>query len=77
MSDELREQVQRYHELVQRYHALDEEIDTLLMAHQGHTENMDEEAMQRYRTLARQRDEAYNTMRAMEQTLFVEDDAED
>ncbi len=76
MSDELREQVQRYQELMQRYHALDEEIDTLLTAHEGHTENMDQEAMKHYRTLARQRDEVHNAMREMEQTLFVDDDTE-
>lgn len=73
MSDELRQQVTHYNELVKQYHALDDRIDALLMAHQGHTENMSEAAMQQYRQLAQERDEVLNSMRALEQVLFADD----
>jgi cell division protein FtsB len=76
MSDDLRQQVQEYQQLVQRYHALDEEIDALLTAHQGHTENMSEEAMAQYRSLARQRDDVFNAMRQMEQNLFTDEEVD-
>lgn len=76
MSDDMRQQVEEYHELVKRYHRLDEEIDSLLTAHHGHTENMSEEAMAQYRKLARERDDVFNAMRHMEQTLFVDDEAD-
>ncbi len=39
------------------YEALDEEIDTLIMAHGGTSEQMPPEDLERYRELARQRDE--------------------
>jgi len=77
MSDEMRQRVAEYQRLVERYQQLDEEIDALLTAHQGHTENMSDEAMVQYRALARQRDDVFNAMRAMEQTLFNEDGGDD
>ena len=73
MTNNMREQVQAYNELVQTYHALDEKIDTLLTGYDGHTENMPDEAIQQYRNLARQRDEVFNSMRAMEQELFSDE----
>jgi len=76
MSDDIRQKVEEYHQLVQRYHKLDEEIDSLLTAHQGHTENMSDEAMAQYRSLARQRDEVFNTMRQMEQILFADEEVD-
>lgn len=74
MADNMREQVEKYNQLVQQYHELDEQIDTLLMQYDGHTENMPDEAMRQYRNLARQRDDVFNNMKAMEQTLFVDED---
>ena len=61
------EQIARYNKLVQEYQALDKAVDTLLTGHHGHTENMSAEAMQRYRDLARKRDDAFNAVRTMEQ----------
>ncbi|MGB7339522.1 MAG: hypothetical protein WBC91_11575 [Phototrophicaceae bacterium] len=72
MSDNMLEKVTQYNELVHQYHALDEDIDSLLEHHQGHSENMTDEARTTYRQLARQRDDILNQMREMEQTLFSE-----
>ena len=52
--------------------AIDEQIDDLIHAHQGHSENMSDESRETYRQLARQRDDILNQMRTMEQTLFNE-----
>ena len=71
--DDMLQQVARYDELVKRYHALDQQIDKLLNDHQGHSENMSDDAMQRYRSLARERDDVFNAMRAMEQVLFADE----
>ena len=72
MSDNMLQQVTQYNELVQQYHALDEQIDDLIHAHQGHSENMSDESREAYRQLARERDDVFNQMRTMEQTLFAE-----
>jgi hypothetical protein len=73
MTNDMLQMVEKYNELVQQYHALDEQIDTLLHDHQGHSENMSNEAMQHYRSLARERDDVFNAMRAMEQDLFTDE----
>ncbi len=72
MSDNMLQEVTHYNELVQQYHALDEQIDDLIHAHQGHSENMSDESRETYRQLARERDDIFNQMRTMEQTLFAE-----
>lgn len=69
-------QVQNYRKIVLLYEALDEEIDKLIMEHDGSMENMSEEVRDRYRQLARQRDELHNEMRVMEMRLLDEDDEE-
>jgi hypothetical protein len=71
--DDMVRQVEKYDELVKHYHALDEQIDKLLHDHQGHSENMSDESMQHYRSLARERDDVFNAMRAMEQILFADE----
>ncbi|MGJ3238205.1 MAG: hypothetical protein ACFE0Q_05815 [Anaerolineae bacterium] len=71
MNDML-QQITRYNELVQAYEALDEQIDALLHAHHGHSENMSDASRTQYRELARQRDDLFNQMRTMEQTLFAD-----
>ncbi|MEM9952519.1 MAG: hypothetical protein AAF846_13005 [Chloroflexota bacterium] len=72
MTNNMLEQVTRYNDLVQQYHDLDEQIDTLLEVHHGHSENMTDSIRQTYRNLARQRDDIQNQMREMEQILFAE-----
>jgi hypothetical protein len=67
-------QVQNYRKIVLLYEALDAEIDRLIMQFGGASDNMPPEAMERYRTLARQRDELFNEMRALEQRLLSDDD---
>ena len=68
--------VQHYQELVTQYEALDEEIDALLMLHGGRTEDMPYVDLARYRVLARKRDELESEIRAIEQQLSLDDDAE-
>lgn len=70
---DLLQQVQQYRKVVLMYEALDEEIDTLIMAHGGTSDKMPAEDLQRYRSLARQRDELLNEMRTMEQQLLDEE----
>lgn len=77
MNDNESEQKQRvatYQRIVLQYEQLDEEIDNLLMAHDGRSDRMSPEDHARYRELARQRDELYNEMRALEQLLLSDDE---
>jgi len=73
-NDESRRAVEEYQRVVLAYETLDREIDTLLNAHRGNHDDMSAEELQRYRALARERDELYNTMRYMEQQLLDNDD---
>ena len=66
--------VQQYRKLVLVYEALDEEIDQLIMANGGHTEDMSPDMLDRYRSLARRRDDVQNDMRNLEQELQIDDD---
>ncbi len=70
------QQVQTYRKIVLLYEALDEEIDTLLMSHGGTSEKLPPDALAHYRDLARQRDELFNEMRALEQKLLSDDELE-
>lgn len=72
MSKDIRQQVIVYNELVQQYHALDEQIDDLIHAHDGHSENMTEQSREQYRQLARKRDDLFSQMRTIEQELFAD-----
>ncbi len=69
------DQVQTYRRLVLEYEALDEQVDALLAAHHGATENMSPNDYERYRELARQRDSVYHQMLALEQQLFPDEDS--
>ena len=71
---DLKQQVAIYQRIVEQYEQLDEEIDNLLMAHDGRSDRMSAEAHARYRNLANQRDELYNEMRALEQSLLSDDE---
>ena len=73
---DLAQQVQYYRKVVLMYEALDEEIDNLIMAHGGTSEQMPPEDHARYRDLARQRDELLNEMRTLEQQLLDDDELE-
>jgi hypothetical protein len=77
MADEERSvihQVQAYRKLVLVYEALDQEIDELIMSYGGVPEKMSPADLQRYRNLARRRDEVQNEMRVMEQQLQLDED---
>ncbi len=71
---DLKQQVAIYQRIVEQYEQLDEEIDNLLMAHDGRSDRMSAEDHARYRNLANQRDELYNEMRALEQSLLSDDE---
>lgn len=74
-NDADRRAVEEYQRVVLAYETLDQEIDTLLNIHRGNHEAMPAEELQRYRELARQRDDLYNTMRYMEQQFLENDDS--
>lgn len=71
---DVRRQVELYQQIVLRYEELDEQIDALLMAHDGRSDRMSPEDHARYRDLAQQRDELYNEMRALEQRLLSDEE---
>jgi hypothetical protein len=70
-------QVERYRKTVLEYEALDREIDALLMANNGATEEMSAEELAQYRDLAQRRDERYNQLKALERQLFKDDSEKD
>ena len=76
MSDETEnplELVQKYRKLVLVYEALDKEIDALIMAHGGSSEKMPPEDLERYRNLARQRDDVQGEMHELEMELNIDE----
>ncbi|MBK8026370.1 MAG: hypothetical protein IPK19_34520 [Chloroflexi bacterium] len=73
-SGDLQSQIAHYREVVLRYEALDEEIDALIMSYGGSSDKMPPHDLNRYRLLARARDELFSEMRALEQTLDLDDD---
>jgi hypothetical protein len=75
-SSDPRREVQNYRKMVLIYEALDEEIDRLIMANGGGSENMPPEALDRYRDLARKRDDVLNEIHIMEQKLQLDDETE-
>ena len=74
-SDALNE-VRNYRKMVLIYEALDEQIDKLIMENGGGSENMPPEALERYRDLARKRDDVLNEIRVLEQKLQLDDEME-
>ncbi|MFN7208824.1 MAG: hypothetical protein ACK4P1_00330 [Aggregatilineales bacterium] len=70
-ADELA-QVRAYQEFVLHYEALDEQIDQLLQAAGGRSEDLSDEAYVRYRELAALRDLAYNRMMELGSRLLDE-----
>lgn len=72
--NDMLEQIENYRSIVSAYESLNDKINKLLAKHSGGTENMSSEDLAHYRKLARQRDEALNEMRWLEQQLL--DDSE-
>ena len=64
--------VQKYQTLVLEYEALDKEIDALIMAHGGSSEKMPLEDLERYRDLARKRDDVQGEMHELEMELNID-----
>ena len=65
--------VHKYQELVLAYEALDKEIDELIMAYGGSSEKMPNEDLERYRNLARQRDDLQGQMHELEMELNIDE----
>ena len=65
--------VQKYQTLVLEYEALDKEIDALIMAHGGSSEKMPPEDLERYRDLARKRDDLQGEMHELEMELNIDE----
>lgn len=72
-TDDMMGQVHAYREKVATYEALRQQIHSLLSAYGDDADGMTPDDMARYRALARQRDEALNEMRWLEQKLLDED----
>lgn len=66
--------VRKYRQLVEAYEALDSQIDELVTAGRGRTEQMSSAELRRYRELARERAELLNEMRLLEQQLNLTGD---
>ncbi len=73
---DLQQQVQDYRRVVLQYEALDEKIDSLLAKHGGDAEAMSMAELSRYRELARERDDLFNEIRTLEQTLLHDESGE-
>ncbi len=67
-------QVRRYQKLVEAYEALDRQIDELVSASRGGTDQMSAADLRTYRQLARKRTELLNDMRLLEQQLNLSGD---
>jgi hypothetical protein len=65
--------VHKYQALVLAYEALDKEIDALIMAHGGTSEKMPPEDLERYRNLARRRDDVQGEMHELEMALDIDE----
>ncbi len=63
---------QEYQKSVLEYEALDRQIDELLSARGGVSENLSDEDYAHYRELADLRDLAYNRMKTLERSLLDE-----
>lgn len=71
---DLLQQVQHYRDVVLQYEAVDDEIDSLLMAHGGKSDQLPPSEMARYRKLAQKRDDLFNEMRLLERVLLDDHD---
>jgi hypothetical protein len=73
-SSEMRHRVQEYRKTVLIYESLHAEINALIKANNGSSDSMSEVDRQRYRELARKRDEVMNEMRWLESQLLDEEE---
>lgn len=66
------EQAQHYQNLIAEYEGLSQQIQALLDANAGHTENLAEADMLKYRQLAKRRDELYDQIKSIEASWLDE-----
>jgi hypothetical protein len=67
------ERAQEYQNLVLKYEDLDTKIDALLDRNDGASENMSAADRETYKTMARERSEIYNQIKAIEADWQAED----
>ena len=72
--DDLLDQVKIYQRKVLEYEAINDDINALIMANSGRSEDMSDDDLKRYRELAHQRDEMLHDIRWLEQQLLNDDD---
>lgn len=70
MTENPQERIRQYNELVRQYEALSAQVQQSLSGEQRNAAELAQ-----YRELARQRDELFSEIRAMEQELFEDGDA--
>jgi len=75
--DDVLTQIKTYQNKVLEYEAINDEIDRLIMANDGASENMSADDLARYRELAHQRDELLHEIRWLEQQLLDDGTDED
>lgn len=73
VDDDTRGKVEYYRQRVLDYERLNDEIQRLIEAHSGSSENMSPEDVQHYRDLAKQRDELMSELRWLEKQLLDEE----
>jgi len=72
--DDLLDQVKIYQRKVLEYEAINDDINALIMANSGRSEDMSDDDLKRYRELAHKRDEMLHEIRWLEQQLLNDDD---
>jgi hypothetical protein len=72
VSPETLARIREYQQAVLEYERFDEEVDALLSASGGRSEDLSDEDFVRYRELQDLRDLAYNQMKALERSLLDE-----
>ncbi len=70
-TDDIQQQMMHYQSLVQRYEALDIQIRDMFPSHDAITARKNQLAA--YRALARERDDLFSEIRALEQNLLPND----
>ena len=68
------DRVREYEQLMLEYEGLFKQIDALLVKHHGVADRMSDEDFERYRELARRRDDIHNQMKALERQMSLDDD---
>lgn len=74
-NEPLREQIETYRKLVERYELLNAQIQLLITTakESSASRELSPEDLKRYRQMARERDELFSEMRALQRQLMADD----